>query len=103
MDVRAARHRSAAEQLIGACEFGLTPLVAAPYRLPMLTTLRLPEAIVRRGEAALRRTLLERYGVEVGGGLGKLAGQVWRVGLMGENARLINVEALLFALHKELS
>jgi len=104
MDVRAARHRSAAEQLIeGVREFGLEPLVAAPYRLPMLTTLRLPEAIVRRGEAALRRTLLERYGVEVGGGLGKLAGQVWRVGLMGENARLINVEALLFALHKELS
>ena len=34
---------------------------------------------------------------------GKLAGQVWRVGLMGENARLINVEALLFALHKELA
>ena len=104
MDVRAARHRSAAEQLIeGVREFGLEPLVAAPYRLPMLTTLRLPEAIVRRGEAALRRTLLERYGVEVGGGLGKLAGQVWRVGLMGENARLINVEALLFALHKELA
>ncbi|TMA23479.1 MAG: alanine--glyoxylate aminotransferase family protein, partial [Deltaproteobacteria bacterium] len=104
MDVRAARHRSAAEQLIeGVREFGLEPLVAAPYRLPMLTTLRLPEAIVRRGEAALRRTLLERYGVELGGGLGKLAGQVWRVGLMGENARLINVEALLFALHKELA
>ena len=66
---------------------GFTPLVAAPYRLPMLTTLRLPDAVVRRGEAALRRALLERYGVEVGGGLGKLAGQVWRVGLMGENAR----------------
>jgi alanine-glyoxylate transaminase/serine-glyoxylate transaminase/serine-pyruvate transaminase len=103
MEMRAARHRSAAEQLIeGVHAFGFTPLVAAPYRLPMLTTLRLPEAIVKRGEAALRRALLERYGVEIGGGLGKLAGKIWRVGLMGENARLINVEALLFALRKEL-
>jgi alanine-glyoxylate transaminase/serine-glyoxylate transaminase/serine-pyruvate transaminase len=103
MEVRAARHRSAAEQLIeGVRPLGFTPLVAPAYRLPMLTTLRLPESVVRRGEAALRRSLLERYGVEVGGGLGKLAGQVWRIGLMGENARLINVEALLFALRKEL-
>jgi alanine-glyoxylate transaminase/serine-glyoxylate transaminase/serine-pyruvate transaminase len=38
----------------------------------------------------------------VGGGLGKLAGQIWRVGLMGENARLIHVEALLFALRRLL-
>jgi alanine-glyoxylate transaminase / serine-glyoxylate transaminase / serine-pyruvate transaminase len=104
MDLRAARHRSSAEQLIeGVRPLGFEPLVAAPDRLPMLTTLRLPDAIARRGEAALRRALLDRYGVEVGGGLGPLAGQVWRVGLMGENARLINVEALLFALRKELS
>jgi alanine-glyoxylate transaminase/serine-glyoxylate transaminase/serine-pyruvate transaminase len=104
MEVRAARHRTAAEQLIeGVGGLGFTPLVAAPYRLPMLTTLRLPETVLQRGEAALRRTLLERYGVEVSGAFGKLAGQVWRVGLMGENARLINVEALLFALRKELA
>jgi alanine-glyoxylate transaminase/serine-glyoxylate transaminase/serine-pyruvate transaminase len=103
MEVRAARHRTAAEQLIeGVRPLGFEPLVEARYRLPMLTTLRLPDAVLRRGEAALRSSLLERYGVEVGGGLGKLAGQVWRVGLMGENARLINVEALLFALKKEL-
>jgi len=103
METRAARHRSAAEHLIeGLRPLGFTPLVDAPYRLPMLTTLRLPDAITRRGEAAVRRSLLERYGIEVGGGLGKLAGQTWRVGLMGENARLINVEALLFALRREL-
>jgi alanine-glyoxylate transaminase / serine-glyoxylate transaminase / serine-pyruvate transaminase len=103
MEVRATRHRTAAEQLIeGVRPLGFTPLVAAPYRLPMLTTLRLPDTVLERGEATLRRTLLERYGVEVGGGLGSLAGKVWRVGLMGENARLINVEALLFALKKEL-
>jgi alanine-glyoxylate transaminase/serine-glyoxylate transaminase/serine-pyruvate transaminase len=104
MEVRVARHRTAAAQLIeGVAEFGFTPLVAEPHRLPMLTTLRLPEVVVERGEAALRRALLERYGIDVSGGLGKLAGHVWRVGLMGENARLINVEALLFALRKELA
>jgi len=103
METRAARHRGAAEQLIeGVAPLGFEPLVAEPYRLPMLTTLRLPDAVLRRGEAELRRALLTRYGIEVGGGLGKLAGHVWRVGLMGENARVINVEALLFALRKEL-
>jgi alanine-glyoxylate transaminase / serine-glyoxylate transaminase / serine-pyruvate transaminase len=103
MEMRAARHRTAAEQLIeGVRPLGFEPLVEARYRLPMLTTLRLPETVRQRGEADLRRALLDRYGVEVGGGLGKLAGQVWRIGLMGENARLINVEALLFALRKEL-
>ena len=48
------------------------------------------------------RRLLDRYGIEIGGGLGNLAGRIWRIGLMGENARVINVEALLFALRKEI-
>jgi alanine-glyoxylate transaminase/serine-glyoxylate transaminase/serine-pyruvate transaminase len=104
MEARIARHRSAAEALIdGVSPLGFTPLVDKPFRLPMLTSLRLPPAVTRDGEGSLRRGLLERYGIEVGGGLGKLAGQIWRVGLMGENARLINVEALLFALRKELA
>jgi alanine-glyoxylate transaminase/serine-glyoxylate transaminase/serine-pyruvate transaminase len=103
METRAARHRGAAEQLIeGVKPLGFEPLVAEDQRLPMLTTLRLPERVVVDGEAKLRRALLERYGIEVGGGLGKLAGRIWRVGLMGENARVINVEALLFALRREL-
>ncbi|MEM7413324.1 MAG: alanine--glyoxylate aminotransferase family protein [Myxococcota bacterium] len=103
LDARTARHRTAAEQLIdGVGELGFEPLVDEDYRLPMLTTLRLPAAVRKAGEAELRRSLLDRYGIEVGGGLGKLAGQIWRVGLMGENARVINVEALLFALRREL-
>ena len=103
METRAARHRGAAEALIEGLEpLGFEPLVEAPHRLPMLTSLRLPEHVKRSGEATVRRALLDRYGIEVGGGLGPLAGEIWRVGLMGENARLINVEALLFALRKEL-
>ncbi len=103
MEARAARHFAAAAALVeGVASLGFLPLVAAPCRLPTLTALCLPDAILRRGEAALRRALLSRYGIEIGGGLGKLAGQIWRVGLMGENARLIHVEALLFALRREL-
>ena len=62
----------------------------------------LPEALQGDGEAALRRRLLESHQIEVGGGLGKLAGRIWRIGLMGENARLESVEALVDALRAEL-
>jgi alanine-glyoxylate transaminase/serine-glyoxylate transaminase/serine-pyruvate transaminase len=102
MATRIARHRGAAEALVeGLTPLGFEPLVEERYRLPMLTSLVVPES-VRSDEAGLRRGLLERYGIEIGGGLGELAGRVWRIGLMGENARIINVEALLFALRKEL-
>ncbi|MCH2170951.1 alanine--glyoxylate aminotransferase family protein [Myxococcota bacterium] len=103
MELREQRHRQAADALIeGLAPMGFRPLVENDHRLPMLTTLRLPEAIIERGEASLRTTLLERYSIEVGGGLGDLAGQIWRIGLMGENARLIHVEALINALRHEL-
>jgi alanine-glyoxylate transaminase/serine-glyoxylate transaminase/serine-pyruvate transaminase len=103
-EARFARHRDAGGALVGAlAPFGLEPLVAPEHRLPMLTSLRLPEPVLRRGEAALRRRLLDAHGIEVGGGLGKLAGRIWRVGLMGENARPGSVEALRRALAQELA
>lgn len=103
MPAREARHREAAAALVDAlAPLGFTPLVAAENRLPMLTTLRLPDAVAA-DEAALRRRLLLDHGIEVGGGLGKLAGRVWRVGLMGENARIESVERLTAALRTELA
>ncbi len=103
METRITRHQSASEALIeGTAPLGFTPLVAPEVRLPMLNAMKLPPQLDAEGETALRRKLLDRYGIEVGGGLGALAGRVWRIGLMGENARVINVEALLFALRKEL-
>ena len=103
IDARAARHRRAAARLVSGLErLGFEPLVAPAHRLPMLTAARLPAAGVRAGEAALRRRLLERHGIEVGGGLGKLAGQIWRIGLMGENARDEVVDRLLEAIEGEL-
>jgi alanine-glyoxylate transaminase/serine-glyoxylate transaminase/serine-pyruvate transaminase len=101
MPAREARHRAAAAALIEAlAPLGFTPLVDAAVRLPTLTTLRLPERVLAAGEAALRRRLLDEHAIEVGGGLGKLAGRVWRVGLMGENARVEHVERLTRALRQ---
>jgi alanine-glyoxylate transaminase/serine-glyoxylate transaminase/serine-pyruvate transaminase len=67
------------------------------YRLPELTTVWVPEGV---DEAAARKALLERYGIEVGGGLGAYAGKVWRIGCMGHTARPRNVVTLLGALEE---
>jgi alanine-glyoxylate transaminase/serine-glyoxylate transaminase/serine-pyruvate transaminase len=69
------------------------------YRLPTLTTVRVPAGV---DEAAVRKTLLEQYNVEIGGGLGALKGRVWRVGLMGYSSQQKNVALLLAALRKIL-
>jgi alanine-glyoxylate transaminase/serine-glyoxylate transaminase/serine-pyruvate transaminase len=66
------------------------------HRLPELTTAWVPDGV--GDEAALRRALLDRYGIEIGGGLGQFAGKVWRIGLMGHTARPRNVSLLLAAL-----
>ena len=105
MPQRILRHQEASHSLLqGVSALGFTPLVAADHRLPMLNALEIPEAIRESagGEAGFRRRLLEHYGVEVGGGLGPLAGRIWRVGLMGENARLTSVDSLLSVLQREL-
>jgi len=103
MAARVARHRDAAEALIaGLAEFGFEPLVEPAHRLPMLSSVRLPASVKKLGEAAVRRKLLADHAIEVGGGLGALAGEIWRIGLMGENARRENVARLLDALRKEL-
>jgi alanine-glyoxylate transaminase/serine-glyoxylate transaminase/serine-pyruvate transaminase len=95
LEPRFARHRAAHERLVAGLEtLGFQMLVAAPYRLPMLNSVVPPFA----DEAAVRRRLLEAHGIEVGGGLGKLAGRIWRIGLMGENARPEIVDRLLAAI-----
>ncbi len=103
LPARSARHREAqrllVQQLAG---LGFEPLVDEAVRLPPLTTLRLPEPVRSADEAGIRRRLLEEHGIEVGGGLGKLAGHVWRVGLMGENARPESVTRLETALRAVL-
>ena len=57
----------------------------------------------RGSTAAVRRRLLERYGIEIGGGVGPFAGKVWRIGCMGHTARPRNVTLLLAALEEVLA
>ena len=104
MPAREARHRAAAAALLERLgPLGFAPLVDEAVRLPQLTTLRLPDRVVERGEAEVRARLLNEHDIEVGGGLGKLAGRVWRVGLMGENARPESVTRLGDALDAVLA
>jgi alanine-glyoxylate transaminase/serine-glyoxylate transaminase/serine-pyruvate transaminase len=95
-----ARHRRNAERLWQGLEsLGLELHVPEPLRLPTLTTVRIPEGIDGK---AFTLHLLNRHGIEVGGGLGSLAGKVWRIGLMGYNSRAENVDRLLNLLETEL-
>lgn len=95
------RHRQNAEYLWQQLEdLGLTLHVEREHRLPTLTTVRIPEGI--DGKAIARQLLLE-HGIEIGSGLGELAGKVWRIGLMGFNSRKENVDKLVTALKQVLS
>tara|TARA_R110002167_G_scaffold90479_2_gene243836 strand:- start:1122 stop:2300 length:1179 start_codon:yes stop_codon:yes gene_type:complete len=78
---------------------GLTLLVDSKYRLPQLNTVQIPEGI---DEARVRKHLLQHYSLEIGAGLGTLAGKVWRIGLMGHACNGKNVLLCLAALENAL-
>ncbi len=79
---------------------GLSFIVDEPYRLPQLNSVTIPEGV---DEAAVRSTLLNRFNLEIGAGLGSLAGKVWRIGLMGQSSRAENILLCLGALDVVLS
>lgn len=79
---------------------GLNLLVREPHRLPQLNTVCVPDGI---DEAKVRRRLLCENSIEIGAGLGALAGQVWRIGLMGQSSSHGHVMALLDGLEAALS
>ncbi|MCZ7535237.1 MAG: alanine--glyoxylate aminotransferase family protein [Acidimicrobiia bacterium] len=94
------RHRSAGAALQEALPpLGFRLLAEEGRRLPQLTLAGVSDGV---DESALRSTLLERFGIEVGGALGGFAGKAWRIGLMGHCARERSVAALLEALSSEL-
>lgn len=70
------------------------------HRLPMLNAVRIPDGV---DDAVVRRGLLERFGIEIGAGLGEFKGKVWRIGLMGHSSRMANVLVLLAALEELLA
>lgn len=90
------RHARIGEQLQDALPArGFEVFAEKGHRLPQLTAVRLPAGMT---EAPLRRALRDEHGVEVGGGLGPLAGAGWRIGLMGQNARERSLHTVLAAL-----
>ena len=84
----------------GVEAMGLSLIVDKEYRLPQLNTVSIPEGV---DEAAVRGTLLSRYNLEIGAGLGDLAGKVWRVGLMGQSATGEHVTLFLSAMEDVLA
>ncbi|WP_290616022.1 MULTISPECIES: pyridoxal-phosphate-dependent aminotransferase family protein [unclassified Arsukibacterium] len=83
----------------GLTKLGLEFVVAGPYRLPQLNHVFIPKGVE---DAALRSALLEQYNLELGAGLGDMAGKTWRIGLMGYGARRENIALCLQALTEQL-
>ena len=89
LHVRFTRHLKNHKALVAGIEaLGLKMLVDEPYRLPTLNTVVIPEGV---DDLKLRRYLLEKFKLDIGGGFGSLAGKVWRVGLMGYSSSADNV------------
>jgi alanine-glyoxylate transaminase/serine-glyoxylate transaminase/serine-pyruvate transaminase len=94
------RHRAHHEALkAGLDDMGLNMMVAPEHRLPQLNAVKVPEGV---DEAAVRKLLLDEFNLEIGAGLGPLAGKVWRIGLMGYAANRKNVLFCLGALETAL-
>ncbi len=101
LENRWTRHQNAAERLYaGLEEMGLTCHVPREHRLHTLTTVRIPAGVDGK---AVTNKLIDDHNLELGGGLGDLAGKVWRVGLMGYNATSENVDTFLAALKQVLA
>ena len=81
----------------GLEEMGFHFLVEEPYRLPQLNSILIPGQLVA-SEASIRQRLLNEHNLEIGAGLGNLAGKIWRIGLMGYGASQENVSTCLNAI-----
>jgi alanine-glyoxylate transaminase/serine-glyoxylate transaminase/serine-pyruvate transaminase len=100
LEARFRRHEMMGDRLKRELErLGFRLFAQEGYRLSMLTSAYLPAGVE---EVPTRKRLLEHYGIEVGGGLGKVSGKIWRVGLMGESCRLQTIHSLIAALQEIL-
>jgi alanine-glyoxylate transaminase/serine-glyoxylate transaminase/serine-pyruvate transaminase len=96
-----ARHQHNHEALKAGLEaMGLQFVVDEADRLPQLNAVAIPKGV---DDAAVRSRLLEEHHLEIGAGLGELAGKVWRIGLMGYSSRIENVTQCLGALDAVLA
>jgi len=91
-----ARHKKNHLALRAGLEaMGLSFIVDEASRLPQLNSVTIPEGL---DEAVVRSRLLNEFNLEIGAGLGALAGKVWRIGLMGHSSRAENIFLCLAAL-----
>jgi alanine-glyoxylate transaminase/serine-glyoxylate transaminase/serine-pyruvate transaminase len=84
----------------GLARLGLDLAVSEPWRLPQLNAVVIPEG---KDDAKIRRRLLEDFNLEVGAGLGELAGKQWRIGLMGSSSNGVNISRCLTAFESVLA
>ena len=100
LDKTISRHLEAHEILVEGLEIiGIKMLVNKDYRLPSLNAVIIPKDV---DDIKIRESLLCDHNIEIGGGLGPLAGKIWRIGLMGYSAKISNVHKLLSALKRLL-
>ena len=98
LEKRWARHKLVHEYLCNQLEeLGFRFVVEQKYRLPNLNAVYLPEGV---DEAKWRAELLNKFNIEVGGGLGAFAGKIWRVGIMGESCTMNHVNMLVGAVRQ---
>jgi alanine-glyoxylate transaminase/serine-glyoxylate transaminase/serine-pyruvate transaminase len=91
-----ARYRANSELLWKELEgIGVPPFIPLEYRLPPLTTARVPAAVEPH---AIRARLLSEHNIEIAAGFGGLKDQVWRIGLMGYSSRVENITLLIDAM-----
>jgi alanine-glyoxylate transaminase/serine-glyoxylate transaminase/serine-pyruvate transaminase len=101
LDARERRHRANSRALCaGLAAMGLEPRVPEAERLPPLTAVAVPAGVE---DAPARKHLLECFGIEIGGGLGPMKGNTWRIGLMGSGSTRRNVTLCLAALRSALA
>lgn len=101
LEKRFARHLKNHKALVAGVEaLGLKMLVSPEYRLPTLNTVLIPEGV---DDVKLRRYLLEKFKLDIGGGFGRLKGKVWRVGLMGYSSSADNVLFFIPAISRALA
>lgn len=101
LENRVARHLKNHKALVAGVEaLGLKMLVSPQYRLPTLNTVLIPEGV---DDIKLRRYLLEKFKLDIGGGFGRLKGKVWRVGLMGYSSSADNVLFFIPAISRALA
>lgn len=97
---RFTRHQAnSAALMAGLAALSLRPFAQDGHRLPSLICVTLPAYVE---DVPVRASLLQEFGIEIGGGLGALQGKVWRIGLMGESSTRANVLTLLSSLEEIL-